>query len=76
MRKAVAMLLAVFMVLAFSVTALAQTKGLLEWNEETQQWEITLYDDGEPDDWWVNPDPHYEEVPLMPADSIFLPDFD
>lgn len=49
MKKAVAMFIAVVMMLAFGATAFAQTYAYVEWNEELQQYEISVIDDGDSD---------------------------
>ena len=65
MKKLLAIALAMSM--AFSTAAFAGTKGVLEWNEELQAWEITFFDDGEDDtDPWIIPEgPGYQEVEIV-----------
>ena len=60
MKKAVAMILAVVMMLAFAATAFAETRAYMEWNEEEQMYEIRVYEveDTRPS---PNPNTQYED---------------
>ena len=49
MKKLFALLMAVVMMLALSATAFADTWGYLEWDEEHQQYKITLRGDDDDD---------------------------
>ena len=44
MKKIVAMMLAVLLVLALTVSAFAEMRSVWEWNEELQHWEVRIYE--------------------------------
>ena len=48
------------LMLALTVTAFADIRGCLEWNGETRQWELKVYDDGDDTGYGTDPD----ELPL------------
>ena len=49
MKKYLAMMLVLLMLAAFATAAFASTWAVLVWNEETQTYEMTVYDDGSDD---------------------------
>ncbi|MBO7423930.1 MAG: hypothetical protein J6T99_11185 [Oscillospiraceae bacterium] len=84
MKKFLAVMLALLMLLIFATAAFARTWALLEWNEELQGYEITVYED-DSDDMGVCPNPDWQNQnyqdyqnypPTLPFDTFEPMNFD
>ena len=58
---------------SFSVPAYA-SKAVLEWNEELNGWEISIYEYDDDDDYLIDPTYNVQEVPIV--DDITIPLFE
>ena len=71
-KKIAAMIMVLLMTLALCAAAFAESYAYLEWNEELQRYEITIYYDDENENWTINPNP-YQPVEVL--EEGFLPPF-